>query len=905
LLGVVLGAGFVAAQVSTGGIRGFVRDESGAVMPGVTVEAESPARIGPPAVSISNAQGLFQFENLPVGIYTVSFTMQGFASVKREGIRVEVGRSVSADQTLTVGGVEETVTVTGESPVVDVVHSGASTNFNQELLANAPTTRNQFFDAVSFAPAVKSTSANIGSSSLFTIYGSDSNQNAYQYDGVDVSAPSFGGPFDWPNYDMMQELQVKAVGASAEYAGFQGGAINLVLKSGSNSWRGSGSFYGIWNPLVGNNTPDEEFPLFVDHRLDYNYSLGGPIVKDRLWVLYIAEHIRWVRGAVGVPPDRPNKTRIWRPFVKVDARLDENDSIAVHYNDCRDYWEYGASKTTPPEASSAEVGIDPVVTARWTHLFGANTLLEVKGGGVYVRKDYVPASGDYDTPGRVDLSTGFVTTNRRFPTYRDHENRTNVNATVTHHADQFLSGSHDFKFGVQLTPWNTSTARGAYVGGVLFYDYANAPYYAVFQEPYANGGTIKTYGGFVQDDWTINDRVTLNLGLRYDRTLGSVPSLEQLDGRLEPTGVTFPALDDVFSFSDVSPRLGLVVKLDRSGKTVGKASWGRYYGKVIAPTFDPVSPGYPRYDAFLYNAETGAYDIPYYSYDPTVNYGIDPDLKNQYNDTYFFGIEREIQPNFGVTASFIYKKGYNFIRMEDVRGEYLPEPFFDTFEGRSQTLTVFNQVPDSSSLYQVTNRDDLDSDFRTFVVEFNKRWSDRWQVLGSYQWGRNWFYNRGVVGFNSQNFGTLNVFGQGGYGIDPNDLTNAYGPSSGEGAHAVRLTMTYEAPWGFHIGGRYFYESGRPFGRIINVPLNQGLRQVLAEPRGAHHLPDQHDLRLRIDKDFPFSPTKRLRLSLDLVNIFNSATPDTLVNNSSQVNYGEYLTFVEPRRAQVGIRFEF
>jgi outer membrane receptor protein involved in Fe transport len=117
--------------------------------------------------------------------------------------------------------------------------------------------------------------------------------------------------------------------------------------------------------------------------------------------------------------------------------------------------------------------------------------------------------------------------------------------------------------------------------------------------------------------------------------------------------------------------------------------------------------------------------------------------------------------------------------------------------------------------------------------------------------------------------------------------------------------MTYEAPWGFHIGGRYFYESGRPFGRIINVPLNQGLRQVLAEPRGAHHLPDQHDLRLRIDKDFPFSPTKRLRLSLDLVNIFNSATPDTLVNNSSQVNYGEYLTFVEPRRAQVGIRFEF
>ena len=126
------------AQVSAGGIRGFVRDESRAIVPGVTVEAQSPSRLGGAATTATDSQGLYRFEDLPVGIYTVTFTLTGFATVKREGIRVEAGRTIEMEQQLTVSTLQETVTVSGQSPVVDATHAGTSTNLNQETLGEHP-----------------------------------------------------------------------------------------------------------------------------------------------------------------------------------------------------------------------------------------------------------------------------------------------------------------------------------------------------------------------------------------------------------------------------------------------------------------------------------------------------------------------------------------------------------------------------------------------------------------------------------------------------------------------------------------------------------------------------------------------------------------------------------------------
>jgi len=890
------------AQVSTGGIRGFVRDESRAVVPGATVEAQSPSRIGGAATTVTDSQGLYRFEGLPVGIYTVTFGLTGFATVKREGIRVEAGRTIELEQQLTVSTLQETVTVSGQSPVVDATHAGTSTNLNQETLANIPTSRSQFFDVVPMAPGTSSANGNIGGSS-FNVFGSDTNQNAYQYDGLDISSPNFGGSYDWPNYDMMAELQIKSVGASAAQTGFQGGVINLVLKSGSNQLRGSASFYGQWDSMLGNNTPNEPFPRFVDHRLDYNYTLGGPIKKDRIWALTIGQHIRWNRGeSLGVPPDRPDKTRIWRPFVKIDAKLSNADNVSVHYNDCRDVWGYGASKTTPPIAASVEIGKDPVVTAGWTRVINSRTLLEVRAGGLFVRKDYVPNSGDYVTPGHIDIRTGISSVNRTSAAARDNQDKMNINVTMSHAAQDFIRGTHDFKFGVQTTPWNRSSYRGAFASNLLLYDLGTAPYYALNQEPYALGGSMPTYGGFVQDDWTVNSRVSLNLGVRYEHLDGSVPEVEQLNGELTPTGKVFPGIDNLITFSQWSPRLGATVKLDSQGETVLKSHWGRYYGKLISNQFQSISPGNTNLTAFEWNPVTRRYDAPFYNINPKANFAIDPDLTQQYTDQFFIGLERQLQSSFGVTASFIMKNEHDFIRLKDVGGTYRASTFVDTFRGQSQNLTIYNLIsPSSQSIFQVTNRDDLDQDYKAVVLEANKRFSQAWQMMTSYTWQRNLIYNRGNLA--TQGFGTLN---RNGFGRDPNDLTNAYGRSATDNTHAIRFAGTWAAPLGINLGFRYQYESGRPYARIINVRTAQGVRAVIAQGRGNFEsLPALNDIRLRLDKDFGLGGARRVRLSLDLINLLNGDTTTTLVNNSSQSNFGTVLNVVEPRRAQMGIRFEF
>ena len=198
-----------------------------------------------------------------MGAYTLVFTLQGFTTVRREDILVEVGRTIQVDVGLEVGSLQEAVTVTGASPVVDAANAGFSTNFTKELLQNIPTARQSYFDVVTFAPSVRINQ--VPNDSRFIIFGSSSDQNQFQYDGVDISAVSNGGVWDFPSPDIMQEVQVKAIGASAEFHSFQGGVVNIVTKSGSNQLRGMGSAYFIPGDWVANNTPNEQFPYTVHY----------------------------------------------------------------------------------------------------------------------------------------------------------------------------------------------------------------------------------------------------------------------------------------------------------------------------------------------------------------------------------------------------------------------------------------------------------------------------------------------------------------------------------------------------------------------------------------------------------------------------------------------------------------
>jgi outer membrane receptor protein involved in Fe transport len=911
-----LAAGVVSAQTATGGIRGFVKDDTGAVLVGVTVEATSPARIGAAAVDVTDVQGLYRFENLAVGQYSVTFMLQGFSGVKREGIRVEVGRTIQVDVGMKIGNVEQSITVTGESPVVDALHAGVTTNFNSELLANIPTARQSYFDVVTFAPSVRINA--VPNDSRFVIMGSSSDQNSFQYDGVDISAVSNGGVWDFPSPDIMQEVEVKTTGASAEYFNFQGGVVNIVTKSGSNTFRGSWSGYDIPHAWVGNNTPNEQFPYDVHFSYQTTFEVGGPVRKDRVWFYGIAPYGRGLTTGVGVDPSLPaNAGWNFKPFFKTTVRPSAKDTFDVTLDDNRFCCGATASRTTPIYAQSVEHGHNPVVAAHYTRTFGSATLFELKGGGIYIRDNFTPFSDDFVTPQRTDSGTGLTSGNGATGSRQVH-NRTTIDASVAHSASDFIKGSHDFKFGFQ-TQYATQKTNTLTFGNVTYTDLNGAPYTATYKTPAVIGGRIRQYGTYAQDNWTVNDRLTLNLGVRFDRTLGDIPALDSQTTLIginttalsDVSNTTYPAVPTLITWNSVSPRLGLTVRLDRAGRTVLKSNYGRFFGKLATSMFNSAAPGNTPTDTEKYDKATGKYSILQSLVNNQTNFAVDPGLRNQYTDQFFVGVERQLVANMGIDFEFIYKKEGDFLRMTDARGAYVPVVVNALLPGGTAVpVTAYNRTsPSSQSLFEVVNRTDLNQDFKSFVFQLNKRFSTNWQAVASYTYQNSQAYGVGTISGNTQqDFSSLSSTG--GFGRTPNDLVNAYGPTATNSPNSIKLSTTYKAPWDFNLGLRYSYEQGRPYGPLFIVRgFNQGSVTVLSEPRGAFTLPATNDFQIRFDKDFTLAGSQRVRLSMDIFNVFNAATVLTLQNNLSQSTaanpFGQTQTIVRPRTVQLAARYQF
>lgn len=903
------------AQTSTGALRGFVKDNTGGVLVGVTVELSSPSRIGAPAVEVTDDQGLYAFRNLPIGEYAIAYSLQGFTSVRRENIRVEVGRTIQVDVAMQLGGLAQEVVVTGQAPVVDATNAGFSTNFNRDLLENIPTARQSYFDVVTYAPAVKINQ--VPNDSRFIIFGSSSDQNQFQYDGVDISAVSNGGVWDFPSPDIMQEVQVKAIGASAEFHSFQGGVVNIVTKSGTNQFKGMASAYVIPGGLVGNNTPDERFPFKIHYNQQATFELGGPINRDRVWFYGILPATRQSATGVGVDPSLERAGgKNYKPFVKGTVRLSDASNLAVGWNNNMFCCNATASRTSPLIAQTVEHGHNPVLTSQYTQTLGNATLLEVRGGGIYIRDNFTPYSDDFETSGRSDSGTGFNSVNGTTASKQFH-NRTTIDASLAHTTGKLGVGAHDLKVGVQ-TSYATQRGVSARFSGVSFTDLNGAPYRATFSEPSATGGRARTFGTFIQDNWTISDLITLNLGVRLDRILGDIPSLSS-DANIQgirgasfsPPVVSYDGVGDIVSFTTVAPRAGFTLRLDRTGSTILKSSYGRFYGKLATAMFASLSPGGAVTTVREFSPETGDYTIPV-SVSAPANFAVDPGLNNQYTDQFSVGLERQLAGGMGAAVSFVYKTEADFIRLMDTRGVYAPRDIVDAFDGRSQIITVQTLASGvGSQLPTVVNHPDLDQEFKSVVFELNKRFSSSWQAQSSYTWQDSKAFGSGAVsGSTQQDFSNLSAGG--GYGRDPNDLINAFGPTATNSTHSVKLSTTYAAPWGIHLGGRYSYESGRPYGRLIIVRgmgAGQGDVTVLAEPRGTFSLPAVNDFQMRVDKDISFGGNRRLRLSADLINLFNSGTTLTLRNNSSQVTattpWAQTLSVVRARSVQLGARFQF
>ena len=887
------------AQRLTGTIRGTVTDEGGEPLPGVTIEVTSPALIGGAKTEVTPASGVFLFAALPPGKYSVHFTMPGFQSVERENIVVSIGKATTIDVALKPATLQEEVTVISQAPVVDVTKSGLSTTYDQQLMENVPKARFTYMDIMYWAPGVSmnENSSEEWHSSLGSSYASDN----YLVDGVDTSFDWNGTTWVWNNPDIYAEGEVVAIGAPAEYGDFQGAVVNVVTKSGGNDFHGGLNAYATPSSFVGTNVPDVEFPYQIGKNWDLGLDLSGRIIRDRIWFYGNAQWKKYGYSQLGTDPGPDDawmtKADYKRFFGKATFQLAKNHKLVVSYQHEWSKLPDVISPSQPYEACAEEPGDYGVPNIMLTSILSPNTILDFKVGGWFVNDNWKPMDGNLDEPTYYDIATG-VYSNGIWSWSESKYTKLQVNAAVSHFADDFIAGNHEFKFGVQYTR-GTAKSVGSYSGGVVYYLYYGEPYSAYFQAPYNDAEVVNKLGVFFDDSWSITKRLTLNLGLRFDHQDGDILELNRLDADMNETGEKIPAQNNLIVWNTVSPRLGLVYQLTSDMKTILRANYGHYYDGMTQDMLFRMSKGYPTVYTYGYNWETGQYDDFWYSWDPSAGYEMGKP-KNSLCRQFSVGITREIITDLALELTYVDKSTDNFVTWWNTTAQFEPVPFFDEYANAD--ITVYNQTtPVEDNILTLQNIPEFKQKYRGLIIGIQKRLSNNWQLNSSFVWAK----ASGVSGLSQ-----LNQQSGGRTGIqNPNQLINNNMDSllQSDRTYMFKLQGTYFLPAGFSVSANFIAQTGKPIARIIRVTgMEQGSFSVLGDPRGSNfRLDPYYMLDLRLDKRFNLPRGGAVNISADFFNLLNTDAMTGTVDIGTSSLFMKPDTITPPRRVQISLRVMF
>jgi len=895
--------GLSFAQRITGKIIGEITDDEGAPLPGVIVEISSPSLMGGVHSQITSEDGGYRFINLPPGTYKLVFSLNGFQTVERQNIKVSLNITITQDIILKQSTITESIVVTAEAPVIDVTKSGITVGFTKEQMEDLPTGRFTVFDIIKQAPAIPQGEVDY----LNTIYGSNISSNAYLVDGIDVSSPGQGHSWNWMPQDMFEEVEVSGIGAPAEYGNFTGAVINIVTKSGGNTFSGNFSYYGQFQSLTGDNNPKDDLDLSIDPDKAYSYNrdkyfnasfnLGGPIIKDRLWFFGLYERYEDSYSSWLIAPKFPSKYLGNKVLFKLSSVISDKHRLVGSY-----YYEDQKFPESPSEFNLAETVTTEIVnTHTWaflyTFLMSDNAFFELKYSGWRTTDDYLPSlGGSVNDPSFYDGASG-VRSGAPSWAWIGGMNRDQASVAFTYFAEDFLAGDHEFKIGVQYTKAK-SEWTGGYPGGKSYYLWDGYPYYMYEYNPFMYGATSTVIGGFIDDSWKISDRLVLNLGLRFDLNDGSIPSWFVYDG-WEKTSERVPGIDNLVEMNHLAPRLGLAFQLTSDHKTLLKASYGRYYDANHHDNWSFPGPAVSDYSVYYYDWGIEDY-VLWYTIPGEAGYTLDPTLRNSYADVLSLGLERELMPNLSVGATFIYKKEKDLIGYEDRGATY--EQISAVSPDNGQTYNVFNQTSAvGSNEYWIANPSDYGQTYKALIFSFTKRYSNNWQLYGSLTWSEAEGIN--VVSNLTDSWATA-VWGS--FGKDPNDYTNQGGPLSHDRTWIFKLQASYSFPWGIIAGINYLYQTGAPQPTWTRIYPDQGRRSILAEPRGPDRYKPWNLFDFRLQKTFYVYKSLRLDAMIDVFNLLNSATVTRVrSHNLWSGTYNEPRSIFTPRRIQIGLRMKF
>jgi hypothetical protein len=836
------------AQQGTADLRGRVIDQQGAALPAVPIVVRNQDS-GLFRETVSGDDGSFLLSGMNPGVYEVSAELAGFRKYQTRGIELAVGRSTQLEIKLELGAVAETVTVTGESPLVDTSSKAIGGNVSAKEFVDLPSFNRNFAGYLALVPGVVSTvSATTFGADSISVAGQNVRNVNYTMDGSnnnDTFNGGNGGAQARVPVEAVQEFQLLTSQFDAEFGQASGGVVNSVSKQGSNQFHGSAFFFWQDESLTSRDYFAEQggFDKPQTQQQQWGGTLGGPIIRNKMHFFGSLERIVLDGGVTTQIPSRPDlegthfeETRVWNTFARLDHQLTSSHTWGVRWLRETSPQPIQINDTNhTPSRFEAETDVDWTVVGNLSSVFGSTRVNTFR---VSATKEDVFFGNPLFNSG-ADQRSLLPTLNQL--NFSDQQSpRANRRLDTAYGADNIFAwflpnkwgGDHDMKFGVSYLYSSLRTQDYGNLNGTFTIP-SDLPFNAAnprtFPERLAIrvGNPLDFYmkghflGMFAQDKWQPMDRLTVSLGLRYDLELIRTPN--ELNPQFSDP-VSYPV-----DANNLAPRIGFTYAMDAESHSALRGGFGVFYQRTAYTFLTPMFSAGRYSDSFtvqfpLNNADPGpragnfptnpalvngpvvdhaAIDAQFPPGTLNRNVGTvrfdDPDRRNAWSRQYSIGYERQLGATLGVSV--------DFIRSEQ-RDQYV---LMDLNPGiRDTTLatsTLRRVYPIVGAVGEFAARVDTpvnvgEIDYNSVQVALTKRLSAGFNGRLSYAFSR----GRGNVATGQADIAHYQF-------LDDLNLDQEYGPTNVDRPHVFTAAASYEVPRtkGLKVSGVYHVRSGTPF----------------------------------------------------------------------------------------------
>lgn len=913
------------AQQIQAAIEGIVTDESGGALPGVTVEIVSPALIEGQRTAVTDGEGNYRHLRLPIGTYKATFSLPGFSTVEQTSVVLNSGFTATINISLKISSLNETIQVSGQSPVVDVKSTTSQMVLTSEAVNTIPTARS-IFDMSKVVLGVSGGTPDVGGSNSVAstatqIHGSIGNDRAYFSDGMRIGVYFGGG--DAPRYyggvGGQEEInyQFSAMQAESPVGGIN---INMVSKDGGNRVSGT-MFASLGNDaLQGSNLDDElrargvRATSGIKKVYDVDTAVGGPLIRNKAWLFGSVRS--WAVNQLFANQFFPDGTQMFNferdaeRLAKVTWQINNSNKVFVKFDSDGQYRPYrydSATFYTPDAAAFNHLRYSQFLMSRWTGSLGMNWLFEASAG--YMRSSAARDFRPETLPGavaRLEISSNTLSGAPHPTTVKyDRPQRFQYNISATRLLNRL--GMHEIKAGTQnsLGDYRDIYDNGDHGEMVLRFN-NDVPNSAIlYNLPVDSYPLMREYAYFAQDSWRVAKRLTINAGLRYDSFYVSLAEQSAGAGRWVPAR-SFAAVPDIVAWKNVVPRFGISYDVTGTGKTVVKLSASKYMGVEGANVSQVVNPMFVSSNTCAWTdtnndrLATGDELSRCSGFSGGITTTVDPNLRRPYNREYSAGLQHELMSNVGLSVMFYRRENRDLRSVQNVAvptSGYIPVTVNNPLT--NAPLTVYNQDPATVGRQQnvLTNSPLLDVNYNGVEFSLTRRFSQGASLVGGYHYGK----TLGSI-YSSSTQASIDL-------NDPNNFIFANGAVGNDRPHQLKLSGHFMLPGNLMLSGVFSAMTGGPRARqlVVDRTLVPGLTRANQTVRLEANNVERYDsyrlLDLRLGRTWSLGGL-RVEPFLDAYNIFNA---NTILGDITTIgaSLGRVSTTINPRLVRLGAKVNF